>query len=195
MVAMATLQSSFTALSLSSKSFLGQRLSPCTSTPPAPIKTTKITCPPIQVKLKRWERIKCKPNSLPIVHKMHVKLGDTVKVIAGRDKGKIGEITKIVKHDSTVIVKEINLKTKHLKSKEEGESGQIVKIEAPIHSSNVMLYSKEQNVASRVGHKTLEDGKRVRYLLKTGEIIDSVEIWKKAVKEREKKAEEITVAS
>ncbi|KAL8195531.1 hypothetical protein R6Q57_025934 [Mikania cordata] len=192
---MATLQSSFTALSLSSKSFLGQRLSSCTSTPPVPIKTTKITCPPIQVKLKRWERIKCKPNSLPIVHKMHVKLGDTVKVIAGRDKGKIGEITKIVKHNSTVIVKEINLKTKHLKSKEEGESGQIVKIEAPIHSSNVMLYSKEQNVASRVGHKTLEDGKRVRYLLKTGEIIDSVEIWKKAVKEREKKAEEITVAS
>lgn len=68
-------------------------------------------------------------------------------------------------------------------------------IEAPIHSSNVMLYSKEQNVASRVGHKTLENGKRVRYLLKTGEIIDSVENWKKAVKEREKKTEEITVAS
>ncbi|KAI7752476.1 hypothetical protein M8C21_012573, partial [Ambrosia artemisiifolia] len=132
-------------------------------------KSTK-TCPPIQAKLKRWERIKCKPNSLPIVHKMHVKLGDTVKVIAGRDKGKIGEITKIVKHNSTVI-------------------------EAPIHSSNVMLYSKEQNVASRVGHKMLDNGKRVRYLLKTGEIIDSVEIWKKAVKEREKKAEEITVAS
>ena len=49
---------------------------------------------------------------------MHVKLGDTVKVIAGRDKGKIGEITKIVKHNSTIIVKEINLKTKHVKSKE-----------------------------------------------------------------------------
>nr|KAJ0186264.1 hypothetical protein LSAT_V11C900494190 [Lactuca sativa] len=179
MVAMAALQSSFTALSLSSKSFLGQRLSPCPSSP----------------LLKRWERIKCKPNSLPIVHKMHVKLGDTVKVIAGRDKGKIGEITKITKHNSTVVVKEINLKTKHVKSKEEGESGQIIKIEAPIHSSNVMLYSKEQNVASRVGHKILEDGKRVRFLVKTGEIIDSVEKWKKDIKEREKKTEAITVAS
>ncbi|KAI3497033.1 hypothetical protein L1887_39414 [Cichorium endivia] len=193
MAAMAALQSSFTALSLSSKSFLGQRLSPCPSAPL--VKSTKTPCPPIQVKLKRWERIKCKPNSLPIVHKMHVKLGDTVKVIAGRDKGKIGEITKITKHNSTVVVKEINLKTKHVKSKEEGESGQIIKIEAPIHSSNVMLYSKEQNVASRVGHKILEDGKRVRFLLKTGEIIDSVENWKKAIKEREKKTEEITVAS
>ncbi|KAJ0593499.1 putative ribosomal protein L24 [Helianthus annuus] len=165
MAAIATLQSSFTALSLSSKSFLGQRLSPCPSPPLVQQNKSTKTCPPLQAKLKRWERIKCKPNSLPIVHKMHVKLGDTVKVIAGRDKGKVGE------------------------------SGQIVKIEAPIHSSNVMLYSKEQNVASRVGHKTLDNGKRVRYLLKTGEIIDSVEIWKKAVKEREKKAEEITVAS
>lgn len=68
-------------------------------------------------------------------------------------------------------------------------------IEAPIHSSNVMLYSKEQNVASRVGHKILEDGKRVRFLVKTGEIIDSVEKWKKDIKEREKKTEAITVAS
>lgn len=66
-------------------------------------------------------------------------------------------------------------------------------IEAPIHSSNVMLYSKEQNVASRVGHKILEDGKRVRYLIKTGEIIDSAEEWKRVVKEKEK-TEEVVAA-
>lgn len=59
---------------------------------------------------------------------MHVKLGDTVKVISGRDKGKIGEITEIIKHNSTIVVKEINLKTKHVKSKEEGEQGQIIKV-------------------------------------------------------------------
>lgn len=62
-------------------------------------------------------------------------------------------------------------------------------MEAPIHSSNVMLYSKEQNVASRVGHKTLEDGSRVRFLVKTGEIIDSVEKWKSAIRERNKERE------
>jgi len=80
------------------------------------------------MQLKRWERKDCKPNSLPVLHKMHVKVGDTVKVIAGRDKGKTGEITRIFRHNSTVIVKDINLKTKHMKSREEGEPGQIVKV-------------------------------------------------------------------
>ncbi|PHT35412.1 50S ribosomal protein L24, chloroplastic [Capsicum baccatum] len=146
-------------------------------------------------KLKRWERKKCKPNSLPVLHKMHVKLGDTVKVISGHDKGKIGEITDIMKHNSKVVVSEINLKTKHVKSRSEDEPGQIIKIEAPIHSSNVMLYSKEQKVTSRVGHKTLDNGKRVRYLIKTGEIIDSAENWKKAVKEKEKTKEAVAAAA
>ncbi|KAF2314248.1 hypothetical protein GH714_024488 [Hevea brasiliensis] len=89
-----------------------------------------------------------------------------------------GEVTEIFRHNNTVVVNEINLKTKQVKSKEVGEPGQIIKIEAPIHSSNVMLYSKEQNVASRVGHKVLDNGKRVRYLIKTGEIIDGTENWK-----------------
>ncbi|ERM99848.1 hypothetical protein AMTR_s00098p00115780 [Amborella trichopoda] len=140
--------------------------------------------PCLIMKLKRWERKECKPNSLPVLHKLHVKVGDTVKLISGKEKGKIGEITRLFRHNSTVIVKDINLKTKHMKSREQGEPGQIVKVEAPIHSSNVMLYSKEQKVASRVGHKILEDGTRVRYLLKTGEVIDSAENWKKVIKDR-----------
>jgi large subunit ribosomal protein L24 len=59
---------------------------------------------------------------------MHVKVGDTVKLISGRDKGKIGEITKIFKHNSSVIIKDINLKTKHVKSKGEDQPGQILKV-------------------------------------------------------------------
>ncbi|KAL1299323.1 hypothetical protein HN51_043767 [Arachis hypogaea] len=184
--AMAALQSSMTSLSLSSNSFLGQRLSP-----PSPLLSKSAENPCLIVmKLKRWERKKCKPNSLPILHKMHVKVGDTVKIISGHEKGKVGEIVRLFKHNSTVIVKDINLKTKHMKSREEGEPGQIIKIEGPIHSSNVMLYSKDQNVASRVGHKVLDNGKRVRYLIKTGEIIDSAENWKK-LKEEDKKTEEV----
>ena len=58
-------------------------------------------------------------------------------------------------------------------------------IEGPIHSSNMMLYSKEKNVTSRVGHKILEDGTKVRYLKKTGEVIDSVDNWVKVFKEGE----------
>ncbi|KAI9093229.1 hypothetical protein K1719_027243 [Acacia pycnantha] len=192
MAAMAALQSSFTSLSLSSNSFMGQRLSPITLCP-VPGKSAEKPCF-IVMKLKRWERKECKPNSLPVLHKMHVKIGDTVKVISGREKGKIGEITKIFKHNSTVIVKDTNLKTKHMKSREEGEPGQIIKIEGPMHSSNVMLYSKEQEVASRVGHKVLENGTRVRYLIKTGEIIDDAENWKK-LKEANKKNEEAVAAS
>lgn len=59
---------------------------------------------------------------------MHVKLGDTVKIISGHEKGKIGEVVRLFKHNSTVIVKDMNLKTKHVKSKEEGEPGQILKV-------------------------------------------------------------------
>ncbi|GLT83478.1 hypothetical protein SLE2022_017660 [Rubroshorea leprosula] len=192
MAVMAALQSSMSALSLSSSSFFGQRLSP-TPLLPLPVKSRDNPCL-IVMRIKRWERKECKPNSLPVLHKMHVKVGDTVQVISGSDKGKIGEITQIFRHNSTVIVKDINLKTKHQKSREEGEPGQIIKIEAPIHSSNVMLYSKDQKVASRVGHKVLDNGKRVRFLIKTGEIIDSEEDWKK-LKEAEGKKTEAVAAS
>ncbi|XP_004487627.1 large ribosomal subunit protein uL24c [Cicer arietinum] len=191
-MAMATLQSSMSSLSLSSNSFFGQPLSPITLSPLLPGKPTGKQCR-IVMRLKRWERKECKPNSLPVLHKLHVKVGDTVKVISGHEKGQIGEITKIFKHNSTVIVKDLNLKTKHVKSREEGEPGQINKVEGPIHSSNVMLYSKEKKVASRVGHKVLDNGKKVRYLIKTGEVIDTEENWKK-LKEATKKTEQVAAA-
>ncbi|KAK6154388.1 hypothetical protein DH2020_008636 [Rehmannia glutinosa] len=165
---MAALQSSFASLNLGTNSFLGQRLSPSIYLPVLLISNEangKLFCcltdstlalfngvkstelpGSIVAKLKRWERKECKPNSLPVIHKMHVKLGDTVKVISGKDKGKVGEVARIITHNSSIVIKDINLKTKHVKSKEEGEQGQIIKIEAPIHSSNVMLYSKEQDV-------------------------------------------------
>ncbi|CAH8297988.1 unnamed protein product [Eruca vesicaria subsp. sativa] len=198
MATISALQSSFTSLSISSdSSFLGQRLhSPISLSAASPVKLfEKNPCLIVFAKLKRWERKKCKPNSLPILHKMHVKFGDTVKVISGRDKGKIGEVTKIFTHNSTIVIKDVNLKTKHMKSREEGEPGQIVKIEAPIHSSNVMLYSKEKEVVSRVGHKVLEDGQKVRYLIKTGELIDTVEKWKQLKEAKDKENTQVAVAS
>ncbi|CAN8243742.1 unnamed protein product, partial [Cochlearia groenlandica] len=149
----------------------------------------------VLAKLKRREQKECKPNSLPVLHKMHVKFGDTVKVISRRDKGKIGEVTKIFTHNSTIVIKDVNLKTKHMKSREEGEPGQIVKIEAPIHSSNVMLYSKDKEVVSRVGHKVLEDGQKVRFLVKTGEVIDTIEMWKQLKEAKDKETTQVAVAS
>ncbi|RZM79363.1 50S ribosomal protein L24 [Leptolyngbya iicbica] len=104
--------------------------------------------------------------------KMHVKSGDTVQVIAGRDKGKVGEVLKVIPKASQVIVKGANFRTRHMKPRQDGESGQIITEEAPIHSSNVMLYSEKEKVASRVGYTFTEDGRKVRVLKKTGEIID-----------------------
>lgn len=104
--------------------------------------------------------------------RMHVKSGDTVQVISGKDKGKVGEILKAIPKKNQVLVKGVNIRTRHVKPTQDGQPGQIVTEEAPIHSSNVMLYSKKQNVASRVGYTFTEDGKKVRVLKKTGEIID-----------------------
>jgi large subunit ribosomal protein L24 len=105
-------------------------------------------------------------------HKMHVKKGDTVQVIAGKDKGKVGEIQQVFPKASKVIVDGVNIQTKHVKPQQEGESGQIVTREVPIHSCKVMLYSTKQQVASRVCYTINADGKKVRMLKKTGEMLD-----------------------
>ena len=96
----------------------------------------------------------------------HVKKGDTIKVISGRDKGKIGEILKILSSTNQVVVKDINVKKKHVKPKKEGEVGRISQFEAPIHTSNVMLYSVEKKVASRVSMQTDSKGTKIRILKK-----------------------------
>jgi large subunit ribosomal protein L24 len=105
-------------------------------------------------------------------HRMHVKKGDTVQVISGKDKAKVGEVLRVLPQKSMVVVKGVNIKTKHIKPQQEGESGQVQTFEFPIHSSNVMLYSTKQNVASRVCYTYDDDGRKLRKLKKTGEIID-----------------------
>lgn len=107
-----------------------------------------------------------------IKYKMHVKKGDTVQVIAGSEKGKVGEVLESLPEQSKIVVKGVNIRTKHVKPKQEGESGQIQTFEAPIHSSNVMLYSTKEKIASRVCHTYSADGRKVRMLKKTGEILD-----------------------
>jgi large subunit ribosomal protein L24 len=98
--------------------------------------------------------------------KMHVRQGDTIKVISGKDKGKIGQISKILKQTSQVIVQEVNVKKKHIKPKKEGEVGRISQFEAPIHSSNVMLYNTEEKIASRTSIQVESTGKKTRIFKK-----------------------------
>nr|YP_009420481.1 ribosomal protein L24 [Chroomonas placoidea]ASO76120.1 ribosomal protein L24 [Chroomonas placoidea] len=96
----------------------------------------------------------------------HIKQGDTVKILAGKDKGKIGEIIKINKVANQVVVKEINIKRKHVKPTREGDVGKISQFEGAIHSSNVMLYNTEERLASRVTYTKNEEGKNIRIFKK-----------------------------
>ena len=74
---------------------------------------------------------------------MHIRIGDTVKIISGFDKNKTGEVLKLYKNTGKITVKSINLKYKHIKPNTENEVGEIKQFEAPIHHSNVKLTSKE----------------------------------------------------
>ena len=96
----------------------------------------------------------------------HVKKGDTVQILTGQDKGKIGEITRIIKGSNQVVVQDINVKKKHVKPRKEGEIGKILQFEAPVHSSNVMVYNSESKIASRVSYTKDESGKKIRVLKK-----------------------------
>lgn len=98
--------------------------------------------------------------------KLHVRQGDTVKVISGKDKGKVGKVSKVFKQTNQVIVQEINIKKKHIKPKKEGDVGRISQFEAPINGSNVMLYDTEKQLASRTCVRVDESGKKVRVLKK-----------------------------
>ena len=91
-----------------------------------------------------------------------VRKGDMIKIISGKEKGKIGEMIKILRQSGQVIVKDTNVKKKHLKPKKEGEVGRISQFEAPIHASNVMLYNAEKKIASRITIKTDSNGAKIR---------------------------------
>ncbi len=104
--------------------------------------------------------------------KMRIRKGDTVQVINGKEKGKTGSVIRTLPFQNRVVVEGINLRTRHVKPTQEGESGRIVTEEASLHASNVMLYSKEKKVASRVELIIEKDGSKKRRLKKTGELID-----------------------
>ncbi len=112
-------------------------------------------------KVKSTERIK-----------MRIKKGDLVKIINGKDKGKTGEVIRTLPVLNHVVVQGVNLRTRHVKPTQEGESGRIVTEEASLHASKVMIYSSKKQIASRVEFVIDKDGNKKRRLKKTGELID-----------------------
>ena len=105
--------------------------------------------------------------------KLNIKKGDTVKVIAGESKGAQGEVIKVYPETQRVLVEGNDIKkiSKHTKPSAANPDGGIVKSEAPIHISNVMVIDPKSGETTRVGRKVDEEGKRVRYAKKSGEVI------------------------
>ena len=102
---------------------------------------------------------------------MHVKKGDKVMVISGKDKGKTGVILSAVPKKDRVFVEGVNIVKKHVKPNQLNPQGGIVSQEAAIHVSNVMLIAPTTRAPTRVGFK-VEDGKKVRVSKKSGKVID-----------------------
>jgi len=103
--------------------------------------------------------------------KLHIKKGDTVKVLSGDDKGKTAKVLEILVQKGRAIVEGINIVTKHSKPSAGKPEGGIKKTEASINISNLMLVDPASGKATRVGRKLNEKGKLQRYSKKTGEFI------------------------
>jgi large subunit ribosomal protein L24 len=104
---------------------------------------------------------------------MHrIRQGDDVIVTAGKDKGRRGNVVKVLAN-GRVVVQNVNMVKKHQKPNPgAGQPGGIIDKEMPIHISNVMLYNPAKGKGDRVGFKTLEDGRKVRYFKSDNEVVD-----------------------
>ena len=103
--------------------------------------------------------------------KLKIKKGDHVVVITGKDKGKKGEVLKVMPEENRVIVKGVAMVRRHQRQTPSQEGGIIAK-EAPIHISNLALEDPKDGTPTRVGYKFLKDGRKVRFARRSGEVID-----------------------
>ena len=101
---------------------------------------------------------------------MRIKKGDTVQVLSGNDKGKTGEVLKVLPKDSKLVVKGVNVRKKHIKPRKQGEEGGIIPIECAINSSKVNVVCSKCGKPARIGYK-VENDKKVRICKKCGTVI------------------------
>lgn len=104
--------------------------------------------------------------------KMHVKRGDIVKVISGKDKGKEGKVITAIPETGRVIVEGVAMVKKHQKAKMQGQESGIIHVESAIDASNVLRVCSKCGKAARTGVKVLEDGSKVRYCKKCQEVFN-----------------------
>ena len=102
----------------------------------------------------------------------HVRKGDTVIVVAGKERGKKGKVLRVIPEKGRVVVERINMIKKHQRPTQKIRQGGIIEREGAIHLSNVMLVDPGSNKPTRVGMKALSDGKKVRVARRSGEMLD-----------------------
>ncbi len=107
-----------------------------------------------------------------MANKVHVKKGDYVLVISGKDRGKKGKVTRVIPDDNRVVVEGVAIIKRHTKPGPKSPQGGIIEREAPIHASNVMVWDEKANAPTRIAHKVLENGKKVRISVKSGANLD-----------------------
>lgn len=105
-------------------------------------------------------------------NKVHVKSGDTVIVINGKSRGKMGKVLEVSPSEGKVIVEGVNVVTKHVKPRRAGEAGGLVKAEGAMYACKVQLICPKCGKPTRVAHKILDDGKKVRCCKKCNETIE-----------------------
>ncbi|MCM1519627.1 MAG: 50S ribosomal protein L24 [Lachnoclostridium sp.] len=103
--------------------------------------------------------------------KLHIKKGDIVRVLAGEDRGKEGRVLKVLVSKQRAIVEGINFVTKATKPNAQHPQGGLIKMEAPIHISNIALLDPKSGKPTRIGTRKNEEGKTIRYAKKSGEEI------------------------
>ena len=103
--------------------------------------------------------------------KMKIKKGDTVVVISGRDKGKTGEVLRVLPTEHRAVVRGVNVARRHTKPRM-GEPGGIIEKELALDISNIAHVDPASGKPTRIGYKTLDDGRKVRFARRSGEIID-----------------------
>lgn len=102
---------------------------------------------------------------------MKIRVGDKVEVIAGKDKGKQGEVLQTLPKENRVVVEGVNMVTKHIKPSQQDPEGGIISREAPIHVSNVAYYDEKAKSITKIGFERV-DGRKIRVAKKSGKQID-----------------------
>jgi large subunit ribosomal protein L24 len=102
-----------------------------------------------------------------------VRKNDTVQVIAGRDKGKKGKVTRVIPKEERVVVEGVNIRKRHARARRPGEQGGIIEFPAPLHVSNVAVVCAKCGRPARVGFRILADGTKVRYCKRCDEVIEN----------------------